>query len=91
MARVERISANVESLTSVSPLSILHNVAVVIPVGEYRPREQGLRLQDIGERRPTRAVGEYRPREQGLRLSQPRGLELHSVNASVSIVQENKD
>ena len=36
------------------------------PVGEYRPREQGLRLAKA-RRRLSITVGEYRPREQGLR------------------------
>ena len=40
-------------------------------VGEYRPREQGLRhiLNPQDGRKPI-SVGEYRPREQGLRLRQ---------------------
>ena len=37
-------------------------------VGEYRPREQGLRLSAIEAQSTKLAdVGEYRPREQGLR------------------------
>ena len=40
-------------------------------VGEYRPREQGLRLEGWLEKL-TNIVGEYRPREQGLRpVKQP--------------------
>ena len=42
-------------------------------VGEYRPREQGLRREEGGNtnRLCGLIVGEYRPREQGLRPRYP--------------------